>query len=395
MKKLARKLFWVLMPIFMGVLAINLYVDPGEIVRDRSAQIAKIILSGKNAGIRFIPASWAKLQLAIVDGNAHSDKPIRREILTFGTSRTAEIDSTFFPRKVYFNCAMQSSNLLEYVALYQAYKEAGLLPRYLIIGLDPWTFHSRVKKKVAGGDYFVADTIVPLHASANLRAHLIKGLQTLGVSEKWSIDRSTAGSMTERLSELSELFSPSYLQTSVHSWSRIGIVSTIQDRLPDYLVIHADGSYSMYSPQEIDSMWVKTEVNQFMGYSRGNFLCPRDTGKVYIGHFKLLLTEMKKDGIIPIVFIAPLNPIAYDNLIRFETNSVEEKVRKICAAISVPVLGSFNPHLYDIDHTGKYFTDAYHPVKTVITRIFLRHRAELSKIGLELGDMQTDLPFNE
>ena len=48
------------------------------------------------------------------------------------------------------------------------------------------------------------------------------------------------------------------------------------------------------------------------------------------------------------------------------------------------IIGSFNPHKYGIHFSGKNFSDAYHPTKSVVKRIFNFHEVGLEKVAIKL-----------
>jgi hypothetical protein len=84
------------------------------------------------------------------------------------------------------------------------------------------------------------------------------------------------------------------------------------------------------------------------------------------------------------VYISPINPIVYDKLVKNSVVPIESAIKYFCEMNGILIIGSFNPHKYGIHFSGKKFSDAYHPTKSVVESIFYYHKAELEEIGIIL-----------
>ncbi|NIZ40776.1 hypothetical protein PVA45_04555 [Entomospira entomophila] len=83
-----------------------------------------------------------------------------------------------------------------------------------------------------------------------------------------------------------------------------------------------------------------------------------------------LLKDMEKHGVKPIFLLSPLNPITYD--LATQDNEyyliVENWLREYALAHNIEVLGSYNPHEYNLSIDD--FFDAYHPRLLAWKKIF-------------------------
>ena len=128
-KKLFIKLALIAIPIVAIILFVNIKVDSGFVIRNRNPEIAKILVSGKNAAVKFIPAKWGSLQTAIINEEIKQPGVQPKDILVFGPSNSSEIDGNLFPGKTFFNCVLPGGNILDIIAMYGLYKQHNLLPK--------------------------------------------------------------------------------------------------------------------------------------------------------------------------------------------------------------------------------------------------------------------------
>lgn len=383
MYRLCAKLTYLLLPVLVLLASVNYCVDGGNVLGGINRRVAEIIVSGNNAGIKNDSLRWANLQVSIAERTASNSIRQPKDILVFGTSRSSEISSDLFDNTL-FNCVVPGGNILDYVALYGLYKKNRMLPKYVIISIDPWSFFSRKGETINGKNYDIADTVTPLKVYEGFEDYFEFGLKDIGVTINEKADNNPARKFHYVQGYL-QLFSPEYFKISLQSLlsSPFGpVFATDKSSGSPYFVIRKDGSYSFVEEANVDSLFVKEISEKFAEAHKGRFFMYDKTNKKYIDCLYALTDSLKKEGVVPIIYFSPLNPIIYDKFIKYERNDTEKMIKEHCRRQNIFTMGSFNPHEYGIDETGRYFFDEYHPVKSVIQKIIYEHSTELRKVGL-------------
>ena len=372
------RLLLLIIPLVAFILFVNIRVDGGFVIHNRSNEIAKILVSGKNAGVKFIPSNWGGLQIAVVDEQLNLNDPHAKDILVFGTSRSSELHSEMFPSNTFYNCAIPNGNIKDYIALYGLYKKHNLLPKYVIISIDPWTFHARKSVTVNKEIHYVSDLNTPLRVNSNLADDYAKGLKYLGFNDpenQEANDKLTIDNMIE-------LFNPNYFQLNLKSLTDKIVIETKNDSVNSYFIIRSDGSYTLTQQSQVDSGAVTDKTNRFVNVQKSDFFVASDTNSIQWLYFKKLLISLKMNGVIPIVYISPVNPIVFDHLADQAKVLLEDKIDLFCKDNMILRIGSFNPHLFGYHSSSNLFMDPYHPVKTVVEQLFYFRKNELKAIGI-------------
>lgn len=133
MIRLLQKLL-LFLPIMVLIVGVNYYVDPANIFRSNSYEdgIAQILLHGENV-TNISNYDERALQRYYINGLTKA-----KDIVALGSSRSMGVSSDLFPGKEFFNNSVSGATIEDYIAIYQLYRAKGLLPKTLIIGLDPW-----------------------------------------------------------------------------------------------------------------------------------------------------------------------------------------------------------------------------------------------------------------
>lgn len=380
-KKLLLKVMLLSVPIVLLTGLVNYFVDGAFVFKDRSSEIASILVSGNNAAIKYVPSNWGDLQTAVVAEKIKRGRLTPNDIMVFGTSRSSEINSGLFHGGAMFNCVIPGGNLLDYIGLYGLYKSSNLLPKYLIISIDPWTFHERVSVTINNKRHSVADPNIPLTVNPDLSKNLVQGMRFLDLE---NISNPAVNKESNKIGLIKELFSPSYLQSNIEIGLGKVVFITNNNFESDYFVIRSDGGYSQSKETQIDSIKVKKKSMDFLEIHRGNFFLKGDTSSLYFNYFQKLLLAIKKDQVTPVVYFSPINPLVYDGLVQDTIVPIEYAISSFCSTEGILYIGSFNPHKYGYHNTGTNFSDSYHPVRSVVNSIFYKHEAELKKIGIAL-----------
>lgn len=391
MKKFLLKLSLFGLPLITLILFTNVYVDSGFLFRKKvkNAEIASIIVSGNNVGIQQIPSDWGTLQTEIVqEGKEQNCKP--KDVVVFGTSRSSEISSELFPGKTFFNCIIPGGTINDIIALYGLYKSNNLLPNYLIINIDFCTFHARKATMINDETEYLTDSLSPIPIRNDLYNEFYLGINYLGIkNENQKVNNSSPKqNFIKDIVKIGGLLDLDYFQTNLKSSRKPMIIKTKKEHLKSYFVIRNDGGYSLAQQSNIKSTEIIEQSKKFIAIHKNKFFISHDTGTIYFDYLKKLLIGIQNDGIIPLIYISPVNPIVYDNITSQNSVAIEDKIRKYCSDYHIICIGSFNPHRYGYNNTRNYFIDAYHPVKMVVNNVFYAHRKELDSIGIRLNFSQ-------
>jgi hypothetical protein len=386
-KKLFLRIILLISPFLVIVMSINVLVDSAFVFNSQSDKIARVLVSGKNARIKFIPSRLGSLQSAVLEERLRKNDTIPYDIMVFGTSRSAEISRNLFPHQTFFNCANPGGNILDYIALYGLYKRKRMLPTHLIISLDPWSFHSRKPVTSEKTILYVTDTSLSLLPDKDLNDDYDSGLGFLGLKESKSVLKQELPFFLKHGQDLLDL---NYFQNNLGSVFDKKVMETDMEYLHSYFIIRSDGGFTLTNQDKVDSIYVEGKSNQFIQGHRTSFFVSSDTNGMYWHYFERLLAKLTEDGVTTVIFISPVNPIVYDSLSPTSGASIEEKANSFCRKNGILLIGSFNPHKYGLDRVSNFFSDPYHPVKSVVENIFYNHREELKNLGIDLQKKRSD-----
>jgi len=98
---------------------------------DNTAQIAEILIAGKFVNVSNIERRM--LQKTLIERQKQAP-----DIAVFGSSRADRFSSMLFPGCILRNNSVNSGTLEDYVSLTNVYLRRGILPKTIILELDPW-----------------------------------------------------------------------------------------------------------------------------------------------------------------------------------------------------------------------------------------------------------------
>ena len=191
MKRFGLKI-WLLLPIILLVITLNLYKDPANLFRGSAYEkgIASLLLQGWN--VKNISNYDERLvQKYYINGLAE-----RKDVVVLGSSRAMMIDSKMFPGRRFFNNSVSGASLEDHIAIYELYREKKLEPATVIIALDPWLLN-----RYSGQSRW-----------RSLQSEYVAATSRFTQSQA-SLFGSAAG--TAEAAKLLELISPSYFQQSL------------------------------------------------------------------------------------------------------------------------------------------------------------------------------------
>jgi hypothetical protein len=354
--KLTIKLL-LFLPIIGTLVGLNYYCDPANLFQsyDYERGIAAILLEGKNvANVKnFDERALQRLYISALKAP--------KDIVVLGSSRSLGIGAWLFPDKTFFNSSVAGATIEDYAAIYQLYRKNGLVPKILIIGVDPWVlnrYNDQPRWRSLAPEYNeIAKILVP--------------------GKRYFESDST-------LQKYAELFSPGYFKASVRVLiSRVfspkkeqsGYFGTT-DHSSDYSLKLSDGSLSydkkgrMVTADEARRLAISYAM-QSPVYSLGNF---DKLDKDYMKKLEALIDLATRDKVTVIFFLPPYHPKTYALLNESGKypgiTAAEHYFAALGAAKKIKVLGSYDPAKCSMDETDFY--DGMHVKNESLGKIFNR-----------------------
>jgi len=368
-----------LIPLGLLLGGVNGIVDPAELFLRRhfSRPIARALIQGNNVKVPYIPEEWGLLQFELVKLLCEK-RSTTLDLTVWGTSRSSELTGDMFPRKPSFlNHVLHGGSVLDYVALYGHYMHYHKLPRAIIISVDPWSFCARTPLTIDGKTYWLPDPLTPLQVSTGLERPYNQGMALLGCSPRPQ-DFVPA---SNRLAIAWALFSPSYFQAAIRSLGMTGLEITKSTYSKQGFVIRTDGSHSLKQSSEVNPEEVAALALEYSSVARGRLLTKDVLLRPYLLLFEKLISRLKVDGARVILYISPLHATVYDAVSVHDGNSLEAYLMRVARSEGVSLIGSFDPHKYNLSAKRPFFLDYYHPTNPAVEIILEHHKNSLQGLG--------------
>lgn len=136
MKKFIFKTSVFSITIFSFFVYVNYIGDAAKIFdTDYEKKVAEIIFSNNNV-TNLSNYDERVLQKIIINNLDNSP-----DITILGSSTSFKINSTFFPDKLLLNNSVSGASIEDFIAIFQIYKSRKILPKKIIIGINPWLFN--------------------------------------------------------------------------------------------------------------------------------------------------------------------------------------------------------------------------------------------------------------
>jgi hypothetical protein len=328
--------------IFLFLISVNYWGDSAKLFHTSyENKIADIIFSNQNA-TNISNYNDRVFQKELI--NKLNSKP---DILVIGSSRTMLINSTYFKNEKVINNSVSGASIEDLIAIYQMFKNKNLLPKKIILGIDPWLFNEKnnqTRWQSIGNEYNAF-----FKKSAEIEENILNN-------------------------EVKQLFSLSYFQASFRNLPNV--ILGISDPIGTENIYNqsntklVDGSISYGKKyREVSNEQIKGKAQLYISgriYSIENYneISPR-----IFNEFEKLCDEILKNDIELSFFLAPYHPIVFE---KFEKDyqivlEVENKISEFALEKNIKLLGSFNPVKIGIDNSGFY--DGMHSKESTIKDI--------------------------
>jgi len=345
----------ICIPVLFLIMSVNYFIDPANIFQNGKYEkgIADLLCDSLN--ITNIVNYDERLQQKFFIECTHQP-----DLLILGSSRSMLISSDFFENKNIKNNSVSGASIEDYLAIYHLYQRRKMKPKVVLFCLDPWILNDnngQYRWMSLTDDYF-------------LMYENIEGNTFGDKKDKFLIK------LKNSVNKYYELVSLSYFQESLSNLELKGrtIYYPTKNKVNDTFTKLIDGSICYDKKyRETSDLEVEKEAKKYINsnpiYSLGNFTNLSKRNQVTL---EIFLKYLINKHIKIVIFLAPYHPVVYD----FFSNSNQYKIvletesyfEKIATKYDIQIIGSFNPHKYNLINSDFY--DGMHCKKSVIERIF-------------------------
>ena len=329
--------------VLLILVCVNYFGDSAKIFdSDYEKKISKIILKNKNV-TNILNYDERILQKYLINSFR-----FRKDIIVIGSSRVMMINTDHFNNKSFFNSSVSGATIEDYIAIYQLYKTNNILPKKIIIGLDPWIFNENNKQ-----------------------------YRWKSISEFYNsfYQRNIIKEKIVKTNNLEQLLSLSYFQESFKNIYKLNtdpIASKKKFNIGNTKLTDGSITYGLeYRNASLSSVNLKAKkfitgyVSFLEGYSK--------ISSKKVTEFDELCQEILNAGIELSFILTPYHPIVYDKLVA-DLNiivDVENFFIRYAKKNNIKYSGSFDPELLNLN--GSNFYDGMH--------ITLETRNDLMKLS--------------
>ena len=360
--KLKKNIFLLVTFIFLGLLiiaAFNYQIDPAGLFRSSRYEngIAQILANNQNVA-NLSNYDERLLQKYIVANTKES-----RDVLVLGSSRTMQIHKGLFPNKSFFNASVSGATIEDDIAIYKIYRDSGLIPRTMIIGLDPWLLNKnneQTRWQSLSEEYHKASVQLGLSQNKSVftdKLNLRKYIQLIS----WPYLEASYKLRKERKNQANY---SDYFVTSEK-------VLSVPVKLADGTLSYPDNIQNI-SPEDAKKEATKL-TSSYPIYSIGNFNKLDEDSLV---KFEKFMIDLQRQGIQVTLFLPPYHPAVYAKIVNDPQYKMVIEAQRFFVNYAqnrdIPLIGSYNPN--ECLLTDNDFYDGIHPKREAIDKIFLYNK---------------------
>lgn len=349
MKKFISKLVLFALPFVIAytTIAIFNYTVDLSCLFSRTQVLERItdsMLSGKTiAGQQFF--NFRAYNKMVIDKMAQTPS-----IIALGSSSamTLRVSHLGLEEGSFFNHAVPSGGLNDFIAILGCYKKKGALPKTIIIGIDPQLFYKRGGRnkewKLIAGDYYYFLSYIQEDVSKIVLWY--KLAKAKGLAIKWLLSSNYAFLNYKYLIQIRKkgFDYKAVNNTSIDDW-----------------LMGPDGS--IHYPFRLrfqDDAITRKKVTQYLGPKIHQI---KNRGQITFQEtFKNFIDYILANGTQIVFFLPPYHPDAYQLLkekgeLQFLTEA-EDMLRSFAQSRKIPVFGSYDSSLFNL--SSQDFFDAVH-----------------------------------
>lgn len=335
------------------VAGVNYHYDPAKLFGDYTyeAGIAKLLSEGKN--VANITDYDERLVQKFFAERLHN----HRDVLVLGSSRSMSLNPDLFPSMTFYNASVSGASLEDYYAILQVYEEHDLLPRLLVLGIDPWVFNRNseqarwksLEQEYRRSLYGINIKVPPSDVPSYKRLHKLQQL----VSFDYFRAALNAAHRTNR----------NYYATNATELD-------VNIRLADGTIAYAH-DYAHRTSEEVARI-THQQAARVPIYSLGRF---HELDSEYIELLKAFIKHLHTKDIEVILYLPPYHPDMYASIVHEGSpyqavKDVEVYLRQFAAERNLQVWGSYDPNIIPCGRGDFY--DEMHPKPSCITKLFKR-----------------------
>lgn len=333
------------------LVSVNYYGDSANLFKPSyENKIAEIIFDNHNA-TNVSNYDERKLQKEFV--NRIDDRP---DILVLGSSRTMLIRSTLFEGKKFINNSVSAASIEDLIAIYQLYKAKKILPKKIILCVDPWIFNKNNGKLN--------------WKSLTKEYNSFSSGKEITEKKEFILNRKTK-----------QLFSFSYFQASLSN-----LPSVIEEKMDSTALsldpVASDDIYNVSSTKLVDGALSyskeyreaskKLVTIKAQSYIKVKLYAIEDFEEVspeIFEEFDAFCQEILSNNIELVFFLSPYHPVVFEKLKNeYEiVLEVENKISEYSKQNKIELLGSYDPLKLNV--TGDGFYDGMHSKENTIKKI--------------------------
>lgn len=323
--------------VLMGT--VNYFGDAGTLFSSPELQIAKYLAEGYNV------ANAPNIDERALQRHVIALLKTTPSVIVLGSSTILLMKSTNASTNSFMNHGVSGASLEDMIAIYQLYKSRGVLPKKIIMGIDPWIFNKN---------------------SGQLKWKTLEYAYTAFVLSEPMREQSSM-----HLDKFYQLFSPSYFQSSIKTLyaklirkEKIVLLPTKQ-RINNSLTRLVDGSIS-YGPknQNLTVQEVEKRAKQDMVGGDTINLLEKYThlSKKHRDLFDKFISQIISQNIDLTFVLIPYHPSLYtfmltNNAYRMVTE-FEQYIKGYAQQKKIKLMGSYDPARFNLD--SNYFYDGMH-----------------------------------
>ena len=265
---------------------------------------------------------------------------IKPEVIALGSSRVMTIDSDFFNDQIFINNGVSGSSIEDLIAIYQMYKSKDMLPKEIILGVDPWLF--------------------------NINNDQNRWLSIEKEYNKYYNKAESKINPSFTILKYTQLFSPSYLQASIKSLQRKKITPTSKKN-NEGMTLLKDGSITYgekvrkITKDKVDyaaRYYIQSKIYSIEEFKR---ISPEK-----FTEFQNLCSDILENDIKLSFFLSPYHPLVYQKISQDYdvVLDVEKEIVEFAINKKIKLIGSFSPLKAGVNY--KDFFDGMHLHKSSV-----------------------------
>jgi hypothetical protein len=341
------------LPVVVLMATVNYVVDPAGLFQvGGEREVARLLQAGSNVVVSWNALDDRQIQRHYVEGLTGAPAWI-----LVGSSRGLFTRHQAVASESFFNHGVSGATIEDFVAIVGLYSERGLLPKHIILTIDPWILNR------SNGQW----------RWQSLRGAYYPMARSLGISLDHGLKAFYVDATVRRMAEL---LSPSYFQTSLRAllYAPPGaphLLPTDRDEPGDFATILRDGSL-VYPRNEHnrapDDVARTVREGLYKGYSLGSF---HRLDPDLLDALNRTITFVMDRGVELTLVLIPYHPLEYQRMMRSLehriVSDVESTIHDVAQEHAVVVLGSYDPAKAGC--AAEEFYDAIHPRPTCTQRL--------------------------